>query len=547
MSIKTANDLLEALKSISENKEGENPKDYRYILYVRKSTDESGKQISSLPDQIRECKEYADRNGLVIGKVFQEAISGKDAGIRPKFLEMITLLETGKFDGILAWHPDRLARNMRDAGVIIDLVDKRTIKDLRFASYSFENTASGKMNLGVTFVLSKHYSDHLSDSVSRGNKNRIAEGKYINRPKHGYIKDPNQYLIPDTHNNNFILIKNAFRMRIEGKTLEEIAKYLNDNHYSITRGNKRKGEFIRLPYKMDKQKVSSFMTDPIYVGVLKYGKNAGLNLIESYGFQPMLSVEEFMQINKLSNNKELVRLARNFHKGESVKANLMREMVMCSECNEPMTAGITSKNNKDGKTNYFYYRCDNEDCQRKGKSTRAKVVMDYIYNYLEKKPFSSPESYTHYKEEMARVSAQRLVDAKRNLNSLQGQKIRQEEKLESIKDMLAGTEGEDVKALYRDDLKPTQAHLKELGELIKKAKAYIEAGKVSILTYSEFIELMENMPKTMRNMKNMNDLDYIIKKIFLNFTATPEKVIKSTLNSPFDALETLKVSNGAFV
>lgn len=49
----------------------------------------------------------------------------------------------------------------------------------------------------------------------------------------------------------------------------------------------------------------------------------------------------------------------------------------------------------------------------------------------------------------------------------------------------------------------------------------------------------------MRNMKNMSDLDYIIRKIFLNFTATPEKVIKSTLNSPFDTLEVQKVSLGA--
>ncbi len=540
-SIRTAEDLQEALKSLSESVEDYNPQEYRYILYARKSTDEATKQVQSLPDQLRECKEYAERNNLKIGKIFQEAESAKEAGIRPIFREMIGLLEAGKYDAILAWHPDRLARNMRDAGEIIDLVDKRTIKDLKFVSFDFNNSASGKMHLGITFVLSKHYSDHLSESVSRGNRNRVAEGKYINKPKHGYIKDPNQYLIPDIHNDNFILIKNAFKLRLEGKTLEEIADYLSENNYSITRKNKIKG-LVRSAYRMTKQRVSNFMKDPVYTGILQYGKSGVVNLIELYGFQPMLNVEEFMKINKLVHNKELIKLARSFRKGEGVIANLMREMVICADCGETMTPNIPRNRYND---RYFYFRCDNSDCIRKGKSIRAKVITSYIYDYLNTQPFSSPASYAHYKDEMRRVSEQRLIEAKRNLRSLQTQKLKLEEKVETIKNMLAGNERDDIKNLYREDLKPTQAELRQIEEKVDKVKTYIEAGKDSILTYEEFIELMENMPKVMKKMRNMNELDYIIRKIFLNFTVAPKKVMKSTLNTPFDALEVQKVSLGA--
>jgi len=544
MAIRTEDELLEALKSISNPEEKEDVKKYRYILYCRKSTDESDKQFYSLPDQYKECKEYADKNELIIAKVIQEKESAKEAGIRPKFREMMNLLEDGKYDGILAWHPDRLARNMRDAGEIIDLVDKRVIKDLKFASFNFDNSAGGKMHLGITFVLSKHYSDHLSESVNRGNRLRTAEGKYINRPIYGYIKDPNQHLIPDIHNDNFTLVKTAFKMRLDGKTLDEIADYLNENNLSITRKNKKKG-LQRFIYKMTKQRVSSFMRNPIYTGILSYGKSGVVNLIKQYGFQPMLNVEEFMQINKLSNNKELIRLARNYRKGEDVKASLMREMVICSQCGEFMTAGITPKPSKGGVKRYFYFRCDNENCERKGKSTRAKVVMDYIYNYLGQKPFSSQESYTHYKEEMKRVSEQRLIEAKRNKRSLEGQKQALESKIETIKDMLAGSEEESIKELYRDDLKPTKADLKEVEAKIEKVKAFIKAGEVSILAHSEFVELMENMPNIMSKMKKMNELDFIVRKLFLNFVVEQKKVIKSTLNSPFDALETPKVSDCA--
>jgi hypothetical protein len=293
---------------------------------------------------------------------------------------------------------------------------------------------------------------------------------------------------------------------------------------------------------MEKQRVSSFMKDPTYTGILKYGKSGVVNLIELFGFQPMLSVEEFMTINKLSGNKELIKLARSFRKSENVKANLMREMVICNNCNEVMTPSIPT--NRYGKK-YFYYRCDNEDCERYGKSIRARMVMEYIYKYLDTKPFSSQASYSHYKKEMGRVSKERLLEAGRKLRSLQTQKLKLEEKVESIKDMLSSHESEDIKSLYRDDLKPTQEELRRIKEKIGEVKAYIEAGKVSILTYSEFVELMENMPKVLRKTKNMNDLDYVIRKMFLNFTVSPKEIVKSTLNSPFDSLEVQKVSLGA--
>jgi hypothetical protein len=41
--------------------------DIEYIIYVRKSTDESsGHQTQSIPDQIKKCVDYANMNDLVI-------------------------------------------------------------------------------------------------------------------------------------------------------------------------------------------------------------------------------------------------------------------------------------------------------------------------------------------------------------------------------------------------------------------------------------------------------------------------------------------------
>jgi len=42
-----------------------------------------------------------------------------------------------------------------------------------------------------------------------------------------------------------------------------------------------------------------------------------------------------------------------------------------------------------------------------------------------------------------------LIDARRNLRSLQSEKARLEEKIENIKDVIGGNEKEDIKDLFR--------------------------------------------------------------------------------------------------
>ena len=78
----------------------------RYFLYARKSTDEEGRQILSIQAQITEVLEYAKKEKLAVIREFIESRTAKAPG-RPIFNEMMSLLERGKAEGILAWHPDR--------------------------------------------------------------------------------------------------------------------------------------------------------------------------------------------------------------------------------------------------------------------------------------------------------------------------------------------------------------------------------------------------------------------------------------------------------
>ena len=65
-------------------------KPLRYVLYVRKSSEDAEAQAKSLPDQIADCKEYANNHGLLlVDEPIQESKSAKKSGNRPLFSQIL--------------------------------------------------------------------------------------------------------------------------------------------------------------------------------------------------------------------------------------------------------------------------------------------------------------------------------------------------------------------------------------------------------------------------------------------------------------------------
>jgi site-specific DNA recombinase len=74
----------------------------RYFIYCRKSSEEEERQALSIVSQLRELREYASRLGLKVIEEFIESKSAKTPG-RPIFNQMLTAIENGEAEGIIAW------------------------------------------------------------------------------------------------------------------------------------------------------------------------------------------------------------------------------------------------------------------------------------------------------------------------------------------------------------------------------------------------------------------------------------------------------------
>jgi site-specific DNA recombinase len=502
----------------------EEVKALRYVIYVRKSTDTAEKQERSIGDQTAECKNLADRLGLRWVDVIHEEQSAMISDGRPKFRAMLNELRNGeKYQGIIAWAPDRLARNMKEGGEIIDMLDHGDIKDIKFANnFVFNNDPSGKMLLGIAFIMTKQFSDNHSQNVTRAIRNKTSEGKWAgSHLKQGYWKDKLHYLRPDGGNHE--LIKDVFRLRLEGKQLNEIAAYLRERGYPLQTTHTKHRDII-----LDDKFVSGVLHDHFYVGAMKFGRQFE-NLFDKYDFVPAISIDDYEKLYKQEGGKMGVDLNKVFSPRTDTQAALMQKFVICGNCGKFMSTGITKK--------LYYLRCDTKGCKTRGKSTRGKVVLAALLEFLTHHPLLTKKGYEHYKREMTKVLAEDDKERDKELRSLLAQKRKAEERVEDMKELIRRDKGDKVlEREYKKDLKIHLEKASDLEDKLKKIKAKKDNAKNAVATYEEFHELFENIANLIPKIDGMTDLDFIIKKLFMNVTVTDQKVTEITQNSPFREL-----------
>src|SRR3989339_462983 len=161
----------------------------KYFLYARKSTEDEERQIMSIEAQLAELAEFAKRENIEIAETFIESKSAKKPG-REIFNEMMSKVHDSKEPiGLVAWHPDRLARNSIDGGQIIYSIDTEKIVSLRFPTFWFEPTPQGLFMLQVAFGQSKYYSDNLSENVKRGVRQKLRRGEWPTKAPFGYVNN----------------------------------------------------------------------------------------------------------------------------------------------------------------------------------------------------------------------------------------------------------------------------------------------------------------------------------------------------------------------
>src|SRR3990167_1780025 len=336
----------------------------KYVIYARKSTEDEDRQVLSIESQLEELRLYSAKEKFDIVASFEEAKTAKEPG-RTKFGEMLSFLQSGKADGIIAWHPDRLARNSVDGGAIIHMVDRGLIRSLKFPTYWFEPTPQGLFMLNIAFGQSKYFSDNLRENVKRGLRQKIRNGVWPGWAPVGFLNNQKTRGI-DVDKDKAPKIRKMFELYSTGEqSTISLANWAKENNL---RGNKDK--------QISVSNVQSILQNPFYVGLMRYKAE-----IFEGTHEPLVAKKLFDLCQETMIKRGKVRPDR---KHSFAFLGLMK----CASCG----ASITAQYAKGNGGIYTYYRCTKKRGVCQEKYLGENQLITQIKNFLQKVSLSSQDT-----------------------------------------------------------------------------------------------------------------------------------------------------------
>ena len=481
----------------------------KYIAYCRKSTDEKNKQVLSIEAQIAELKEFAIREHLEVVEFVTEAKTAKTPG-REKFALVLKRIEKGEAQGIVSWHPDRLARNSIDGGKIIYLLDTGKLLDLKFPSFWFESTPQGKFMLSIAFGQSKYYVDNLSENVKRGMRHKLRLGIWPLKAPLGYINNRVNKTIeinPETSR----IIKKSFQLFAQsGKSFTSIALYLHK--FGIAKSDGK-------PLKVNQ--ITKMLKDKFYIGILKYDG-------EYYqaSHKPIISKKLFYEVQKQAEKIERPRL-----KGHNFAFS---GLARCGECKAAITSEQHIKKYKNGSSQTFiYYRCTKKLKPCTQKYLPEEKLENQIRNLLKK--VSLPKEWAKdWYQWLDRDEKEELTLSQENIAKLKTETEILDKKLNFLLDS------------FLDQIIDSEIYKKKKNELFEeKLKITEEIEKIRdngsnrLEPFREFINVASQCGKIARAKNTKEELAFFAKTVGSNFFLTDRQLVP-TYNLGFNTLQLLR-------
>ena len=269
---------------------------------------------------------------------------------------MMLRMEAGEASGILAWHPDRLARNSVDGGKIIYLVDTGIISEMKFPTFWFDPTPQGKFMLSIAFGQSKYYVDNLSENIKRGHQNKVKDGIWPQMAPLGYV-NKNRKIVPDK--NIAPLIRKTFEAYSSGSfTLRQLRDKFNEL------GLKRKsGKELAV------SNYQKLLKNPIYTGLMLYNGE-----IHEGKHEPIITKKLFDLCQEVMMNKSKP-------KSPKLKPYIFRGFFRCGECG----CFITTETQK----GHNYLRCTKRKNPCEQRYVREEIITSQIRGEIKKVSLSS--------------------------------------------------------------------------------------------------------------------------------------------------------------
>src|SRR3989344_275283 len=160
------------------------------VIYCRVSSKEQELEGYSLPAQEKFLRDYAQKNGFKVTKVFAVSESAMGKVRRKIFNEMIDYVRENNISVIIVETTDRLTRNFSDVPTIDKWISENKNNQIHLAKEGcilHEGSKSHEWFMWrVKVATAEYYVKLLSENVQKGQKEKLDQGQLPTKPPLGY-------------------------------------------------------------------------------------------------------------------------------------------------------------------------------------------------------------------------------------------------------------------------------------------------------------------------------------------------------------------------
>lgn len=287
--------------------------------YIRVSTED---QTEYSPEaQKRALEQYARQHGMVLAPehIYIDAgISGRKAQTRPAFMAMIAAAKQKPppFSVILVHKFDRFARNREDSIVYKSMLRRQCGVHVVSITEHWEDDRMGLILEAMLEAMAEYYSLNLAEEVRKGMTEKARRGEFQTAPPFGYrVTDHRLVPVPQEAQ----AVEEIFRRFLAGDSMAKIARWSQSAGILTHRGN-----------PLDTRRVKYILTNPVYVGNLRWSPVKGEELVVPGGHPPLVDAEDFAEVQRRL-QANTVRFGRHARPAED-RNHWLAGLIRCSAC-----------------------------------------------------------------------------------------------------------------------------------------------------------------------------------------------------------------------
>ena len=348
-------------------------------LYCRLSRDDGTESESnSIGNQKKLLSQKAKEMGLTDTKYYvDDGYTGTNFN-RPGFQQLIDDIEIGLVSAVMVKDLSRLGRDYVSVGNYTDSYFPE--HNVRFIAVNDAiDSDEGESEIApFKNILNKMYARDISKKIRSSHRLRGSMGEPLSQPPYGYMKSPENKKKWIIDPEAATVVKSIFKMCLDGKGNETIARELQENKVLIpmaywrSKGLNRGGKkTLTNPYKWCKTTIQKILSQQEYCGdIINFktysksfkNKTRYENSKENWAVfkdvnEPIIDRETFETVQKF-----ISKTKRRTPKKENGERSIFNGLIYCGDCHSKMRYH-TSTSNKE----IHYFTCSDNKVDYRGK------------------------------------------------------------------------------------------------------------------------------------------------------------------------------------